>query len=59
MTHKELLHYGNIVADRQHETTDGHFIRFTTFSYKDELYVVTMYDGTAMLVSKKDCDIEF
>ena len=26
----ELRHYGEIIADKNHETTEGHFIRFTT-----------------------------
>lgn len=49
-----LRHYGKILADKNHETTEGHFIRFTTYEYKDRYYVVTMFDGVVMTVAEKD-----
>ena len=49
-----LRHYGEIIADKNHETTEGHFIRFTTYKYEDVYYVVTMFDGDIMLIAEKD-----
>ena len=55
MTNKQIMYdelrrYGNIIADKNHETTEGHFIRFTTYEFEDRYYVVTMYDGDVMMV---------
>lgn len=50
----ELRHYGNIIADRNHETTDGHFIRFTTYEFKNKYYVVTMFDGVVLWLQEKE-----
>jgi hypothetical protein len=52
--YNELRHYGEIIADKNHETTEGHFIRFTTYKYNDTLYVVTMFDGVVILVGEKE-----
>lgn len=52
--YNELKHYGEIIADKNHETTEGHFIRFTTYLFEDRYYVVTMFDGTVILVTEKD-----
>lgn len=49
-----LRHYGKILADKNHETTEGHFIRFTSYEYEDRYYVVTMFDGVVMTVAEKD-----
>ena len=49
-----LRHYGKVLADKNHETTEGHFIRFTTYEYEDRYYVVTMFDGVVMTVAEKD-----
>ena len=46
----ELKHYGNIIADKNHETTEGHFIRFTTYEFEDMYYTVVMFDGDVMMV---------
>ena len=50
----ELRHYGKIIADKNHETTEGHFIRFTTYFFKDSYYVVTMFDGDVFMVAEKE-----
>lgn len=50
----ELRHYGNIIADKSHETTDGHFIRFITYEFEDKYYVVTMFDGDVFMVAEKE-----
>ena len=54
---KELFHdlraYGEIIADKEHTTNDGHFIRFTTYRLDEEEYTVTMYDGDAIVIGKR------
>lgn len=55
--YNELRRYGEIVADKNHETTEGHFIRFTTYKFEDKYYVVTMFDGSVIMVADK-ADIE-
>lgn len=50
----ELRHYGNIIADKSHETIDGHFIRFITYEFEDRYYVVTMFDGDVFMVAEKE-----
>ena len=48
----DLRAYGEIIADKEHETTEGHFIRFTTYKLDDELYVATMCDGDVITIGK-------
>ena len=50
----ELRRYGEIIADKNHETTEGHFIRFTTYFFEDRYYVVTMFDGDVFMVAEKE-----
>ena len=52
--YNELRHYGEIIADKNHETTEGHFIRFTTYLFEDRYYVVTMFDGVVVMVAEKE-----
>lgn len=52
--YNELKHYGRIIADKNHETTEGHFIRFTTYVFEGMYYVVTMFDGTVVTVAEKN-----
>ena len=52
--YNELRHYGKIIADKNHETTEGHFIRFTTYVFEGMYYVVTMFDGTVVTVAEKN-----
>lgn len=52
--YNELKHYGKIIADKNHETTEGHFIRFTTYLFEDRYYVVTMFDGDVFMVAEKE-----
>lgn len=56
IAYNELRHYGEIIADKNHETTEGHFIRFTTYKFEDKHYVVTMFDGEVMTVAEKEMD---
>lgn len=52
--YNKLKHYGEIIADKNHETTEGHFIRFTTYLFEDRYYVVTMFDGVVLMVAEKE-----
>lgn len=52
--YNELRHYGKILADKNHETTEGHFIRFTTYEYNDVYYIVTMFDGVVFTIAEKN-----
>lgn len=52
--YNELKHYGEIIADKNHETTEGHFIRFTTYLFEGRYYVVTMFDGEVFMVAEKE-----
>ena len=52
--YNELRHYGEIIADKEHETTEGHFIRFITYKFEDVYYVVTMFDGDVFMIAEKD-----
>ena len=54
MMYDELRRYGNIIADKQHETTEGTFIRFTTYEFEGMYYVVTMVDGNVFMVAEKE-----
>jgi hypothetical protein len=54
IAYNELRHYGRIIADKEHETTEGMFIRFTTYEFEDVYYVVTMIDGNVFMIAEKD-----
>lgn len=51
--YNELKHYGEIIADKNHETTEGNFIRFTTYKHNNIFYVVTMFNGDVMMIAEK------
>jgi hypothetical protein len=51
---KILKRYGTIIADKEHETTKGHLIRFITYKYEGSNYVVTMFDGEVIMTSLKE-----
>lgn len=53
-TYNILKHYGKIIADKNHETTEGNFIRFTTYEYQDCYYIVTMMNGVVIMIAEKD-----
>lgn len=58
-TYDVLRHYGRIIADKNHETTEGIFIRFTTYEYNDTYYVVTLINGDVFMVAEKEDIREF
>ena len=47
-----LRHSGEIIADKNHETTEGNFIRFTTYKYNDMYYIVIMCNGIVVAISE-------
>lgn len=49
-----LRHYGEIIADKNHETTEGNFIRFTTFKYGKTYFVVIMFNGNVFMIAEKE-----
>lgn len=53
-TYNILRHYGEIIADKNHETIEGNFIRFTTYKYNNKYYVVTMVNGTIFMIAEKE-----
>ena len=55
-TYKILLHYGEIVADKNHETVDGNFIRFTTFKYNNTYFIATLFNGDVISVAEKELE---
>ena len=52
--YNELKHYGKILADKNHETTEGNYIRMTAYVYNDKYYVVIMVNGCVFAVAEKD-----
>ena len=56
--YKTLVRYGEIIADKNHETTEGNFIRFTTFKHNDTYYVAVKCNGEVILVAERD-DIRY
>lgn len=50
----ELRRYANIIADKEHETTEGMFIRFTTYEFEGMYYVVTKIDGNVFMIAEKE-----
>ena len=53
-TYNILRHYGEIIADKNHETIEGNFIRFTTYKYNNKYYAVTMVNGTIFMIAEKE-----
>lgn len=54
VVYDELRRYGRIIADKEHKTTEGMFIRFTTFEFEDMYYVVTKIDGVVFMIAEKE-----
>ena len=54
VVYDELRRYGRILADKEHKTTEGMFIRFTTFEFEDMYYVVTKVDGNVFMIANKE-----
>lgn len=40
-----LRHYGKIIADKNYETPEGHFIRITVYLFENRYYLATMFNG--------------
>ena len=54
VVYDELRRYGRILADKEHKTTEGMFIRFTTFEFENMYYVVTKVDGNVFMIANKE-----
>jgi hypothetical protein len=54
VVYDELRRYGRIIADKEHKTTEGMFIRFTTFEFENMYYVVTKIDGAVFMIAEKE-----
>ena len=54
MMYDELRRYGDIIADKEHETIEGTFIRFITYEFEGMYYVVTMIDGNVFMIAEKE-----
>jgi len=52
MYYDTLKHYGEIIADKEHKTVEGNFIRFTTFKYNKFYFIVTKFNGDVMAISE-------
>ena len=50
----ELIRYAKIIAYKEHETTEGMFIRFTTYEFEGMYYVVTKIDGNVFMIAEKE-----
>ena len=49
-----LRHYGRLLADKNHETTEDNFIRFTAYEYLGTYYIVTMVNGVVFSIAEKE-----
>jgi hypothetical protein len=47
-----LRTYGEIIADEDYETKDGHFVRITTYRMNGEDFVLIMRDGEVITVGE-------
>ena len=47
-----LVRYGKIIADKNHETTEGNFIRLTVFSYNNKYYVAIKINGIVFAIAE-------
>ena len=55
--YNELKNYGKILADKNHKTTDGHYIRFTVYDYEGHKFLAILFDGyVASITEKTDAD---
>ena len=54
VVYDELRRYARILADKEHKTTEGMFIRFTTYEFEGLYYVVTKVNGDVFMIANKD-----
>jgi hypothetical protein len=52
-TYKDLLHYGQIIRDKNYQTTIGSAIRITKWDYENEIYITVKKDGYLITMSKE------
>ena len=51
--HKMLTKYGKIIEDKEYKTTEGNYIRFTTFEYAETRHIVVMCDGAIISIAEQ------
>ena len=50
--YNNLVRYGTIIADKNHETIEGNFIRLTAFNYHNKYYVAIKINGIVFAVAE-------
>ena len=53
-TYSILVKYGTLLADKEHHTTEGNIIRFTTYKLNNEYYVVTKFNNNVTMIAQKE-----
>ena len=53
-TYSILVKYGTLLADKEHHTTEGNLIRFTTYKLNNEYYVVTKFNNNVIMIAQKE-----
>ena len=52
-TYENLLHYGKILADKNHETKEGSFIRITKWNYQGQIYNSVKMNGDIIAIAEE------
>lgn len=52
-TYENLLHYGKILADKNHETKEGSFIRITRWEYSEQIYTSVKLNGDLIAIAEE------
>ena len=52
-TYENLLHYGKILADKNHETKEGSFIRITRWEYSGQIYNSVKLNGDIIAIAEE------
>jgi hypothetical protein len=52
-TYENLLHYGKILADKNHETKEGSFIRITRWEYSGQIYTSVKLNGDIIAIAEE------
>ena len=49
-----LRTYGEIITDEDYTTTNGHFVRITTYKLNEKKFVLVMRDGQVVTVGEAE-----
>lgn len=52
-TYENLLHYGQILEDKNHETKEGSFIRITKWNYQGQIYNSIKLNGDLIAIAEE------